>query len=340
MKAASTLMLVYLMSAWPTVWAQPTPTALVKTQPLSIHDMTQTLTAYGTVIGQPGQIFNLNLPAAGRVDALLVSPGQRVKKGQPLLRIGTDPTSRLAFTQAESALSFAKRDLERQQVLLAQQLATNAQVDAANHAVRDAEQALATQRALGTSNAVTLLSAPVSGVVTTLALALGDRFAAGATLAQLTASSAMQVRLGLLPEEAPRVQSGMKVHIGAIFDTGNTVNGSIELVAGQIDPISQRVDALVQINAATLFPGTRVKGTITVGQRQAIAVPRQAVLRDDQGAYVFQVVGAKAHRVAVNTAEESQGLIAVTGPLVANSPVVVLGNYELQDGMPVREATP
>lgn len=340
MKAIPTLALLYLLTGWPIAWAEPAPTAQVKTQPLSTHDMTQTLTAYGTVIGQPTRALSLNLPAAGRVDAVLVNPGQAVKKGQPLLRTGADPAARLAFTQAESALGFAKRDLERQQTLLAQQLATHAQVDAANHAVRDAEQALAAQRALGSSSEVTLLTAPAAGLVTTVAVSPGDRFAAGATLAQFALSNALQVRLGLLPEEAARVQPGMKVHIGAVFDTASAVNGSVDLVASQIDPINQRVDAIVQLNAATLLPGTRVKGTITVAQRKTIAVPRQAVLRDDQGAYLFQVVDAKAHRVAVNTAEESQGMVAVSGPLVANSPVVVLGNYELQDGMPVREATP
>lgn len=69
-------------------------------------------------------------------------------------------------------------------------------------------------------------------------------------------------------------------------------------------------------------------------------MPRSAVLRDSQGAYVFQVRDGKAHRVTVQTGLERDGLIAVQGAFAATEPVVSLGNYELQDGMGVRGSQP
>lgn len=338
MKVVLTVALLCLLSL-PIAWAEPVSTAQVRTQPLSTHDLAQALTGYGVIIGQPTHAVNLNLPTPGRVDAVLLSPGQMVKKGQPLLRVDTDPTVRQAYTQAETALRFANRDLERQQTLLAQQLATNAQVEAAKRAVQDANQTLVTQRALGNGNTTTVLAAPEAGVVTAIGVSAGDRFAAGTTLAQLAASNAMQARLALLPEEAVRVHAGNKVHLHAVFEPARTAEGVVDLVAGQIDPANQRVDVIVPLTDSILLPGTRVIATITVGQRKTTAVPRQAVLHDERGAYVFQVVNARAHRVTVSTAEESQGMVAVSGPLAANSPVVVLGNYELKDGMSVREGT-
>jgi hypothetical protein len=61
------------------------------------------------------------------------------------------------------------------------------------------------------------------------------------------------------------------------------------------------------------------------------------VLTDARGAYVFQVAAGKARRVDVTPGTESAGLVAISGALDPALPVVVLGNYELQDGMPVRE---
>jgi hypothetical protein len=61
------------------------------------------------------------------------------------------------------------------------------------------------------------------------------------------------------------------------------------------------------------------------------------VLTDAGGAYIFQVSGGKARRVNVVQGAESQGMIPISGPLDAKLPIVVLGNYELQDGMSVRE---
>ena len=80
-----------------------------------------------------------------------------------------------------------------------------------------------------------------------------------------------------------------------------------------------------------------VRATITVGQHLAWAVPRAAVLTDTNGAYIFQVAGGTARRVNVTTSGESEGMVAVSGTIDAQLPVVVVGNYELTDGMQVRE---
>ena len=44
--------------------------------------------------------------------------------------------------------------------------------------------------------------------------------------------------------------------------------------------------------------------------------------------------------MAVTTGLEDKGLVAVEGPLKANDTVVVVGNYELKDGMAVQEVQP
>ena len=62
-----------------------------------------------------------------------------------------------------------------------------------------------------------------------------------------------------------------------------------------------------------------------------------AVLTDANGAYIFQVSGGKAHRVTVTSGAESQGMVAISGGIDPHVPVVVLGNYELQEGMQVRQ---
>lgn len=328
-----------LALAIPPAQSDDAPSALVATQPLANHELVETVTGFGAVSGQPGHVFNLSLPAAGRVDAMLVSVGQAVRKDQPLLRVRTDASASQAYAQADNALTFARRDLERQKLLLARQLATNAQVDAAQHTVRDAEQALAAQKALGAGAAIATVRAPVTGVVTSLAVSLGDRPAAGATLGQMVAGNALQVRVGLLPEEARQVRAGMKVHLSAIFDPGQAADGVVDGVSSQVDPVSQRVDVVVRLSGA-LPHGSRVKGVITLARQRALAVPRQAVLRDDEGSYVYQVLNGHAHRVSISTGGESEGLIAIHGALTANAPVVVLGNYELADGVAVREGMP
>jgi hypothetical protein len=89
--------------------------------------------------------------------------------------------------------------------------------------------------------------------------------------------------------------------------------------------------------AASLAAGTRVEAAITLGRHEAWSVPRQAVLSDDAGSYLFQAANGHARRVAVQVLGESAQAYGVDGQLDPKLPVVVLGNYELRDGMRVRE---
>jgi membrane fusion protein (multidrug efflux system) len=99
-------------------------------------------------------------------------------------------------------------------------------------------------------------------------------------------------------------------------------------------------NVVVRIDAPerNFIPGMRVRAEIVAEQRDAFVVQRQAVLNDEQGTYLFQVADAKARRVNVQVAIDNRDLLGVTGAIDVRLPVVVQGNYELSDGMPVRGA--
>ena len=70
---------------------------------------------------------------------------------------------------------------------------------------------------------------------------------------------------------------------------------------------------------------------------QGWLLPRDAVLEDEQGAYLFQVADGKAVRVNVKRIGGNDDTIVVEGPLDPARPVVTVGNYQLADGMTVRQ---
>jgi hypothetical protein len=55
---------------------------------------------------------------------------------------------------------------------------------------------------------------------------------------------------------------------------------------------------------------------------------------------IFQVTGSKAERVPVKTGIETDKYTEIIGPIDTKIPIVTVGNYELQDGMAVREGGP
>jgi len=324
------------------VAAQATVSALVRTEPLHRQELPRQLGVLGDVA--TGKVEAVNFPNAGQVAQLLVGPGQQVRRGAPLVVLRADPAAQLAYTQAGTAVEFARAELARNDELFALQLATATQVDAARRALRDAEANLAAQRKLGGEAGQSTVRAPFDGVVTAIAVAQGDRVQPGATILQLGRAETLRVLLGIEPDERRLVREGMPVTIRTLQDAPGqpAARGTVAQVQDIVDPKSRLLNVVVDVpraSATLLIPGMSVRATIELGKVQAWAVPRNAVLSDRQGAYLFQVAGGKARRVNVRATQHAGALVAVEGrSLDPAQPVVVLGNYELQDGMRVREA--
>jgi len=128
--------------------------------------------------------------------------------------------------------------------------------------------------------------------------------------------------------------------VASVFNEAHKVPGQVQQVFGMINPQTQFVDVLVEIPNGGLIAGTRVTANIQLGQQPAWVVPRAAVLRDAQGAYLFQVQAGKARRINVHTGLEQGAAIAVSGRFNPHQRVVSIGNYELQNGTAVRESGP
>ncbi|MGH8744698.1 MAG: efflux RND transporter periplasmic adaptor subunit [Burkholderiales bacterium] len=318
-------------------YAKDEPSVLVTTGVIKQQELADVLTGYGTVVPDVGSTVNINLPRPGQVSRLLVSPGQIVKSGVPLLEFNTGAAAALGYQQAASALAFAQEELKRVEEMVSQQLATQSQLAAARKSVTDAEAALQAQRNLGAGISTQQVIAPFDGIVFSIPVAQGDRLAAGASVVQFARLTGMRVQLGIEPADSDRVKPGMPVRLTSVLDSNRTFEAKVDQVHGMVNPQTQLVDVVVRLGGTTLIPGMRVRGEITIARTNTWIVPRSAVLRDSQGAYIFQVKDNRAQRVNVRTGTESDNVVGISGNFDPKLRVVVLGNYELKDGMAVRE---
>ena len=314
---------------------------LIKSAPVQRQALPLTMNVFGEVA--PGKVEAIGFPQAGQLTQLGALPGQQLKRGEMIATLSTDPAAQMAYAQALTALAFAQRELRRNQDLLGLQLATQAQADVAARQLQDAQAGLAAQAKLGGGQGSARLLAPFDGVVTAVPVGQGDRLQAGAAVVQLGRSDTLRVQLAIEPAQSGLLRVGMPVAISAVQDSTRKVSAVITQVQSLVDPKTQMVTAIVVLPAgkqAGLLAGMRVQASIELGQRLAWSVPRQAVLSDDKGAYLFQVVKGRARRVEVSKLLETATLFGIDGKLDPLLPVVVLGNYELQDGMAVREGAP
>ncbi|WP_240160825.1 efflux RND transporter periplasmic adaptor subunit [Burkholderia sp. Ax-1719] len=328
--------------------ADSTPTVAVQTAKVVRESVSQRIVAYGVVAAAGANAATVSLPYVARVTRVLVQPGQRVARGAPLFVVQADPAAVIALTQAQSAATLARGELTRTQALYRDNLATQSQLAAAQKALDDAMQAIAAQSASGIAAGAKTITAPAAGVVAQVSAAPGDQVQAGAALAQLVGADAgdaktPNVSLGVEAADAALIHPGDRVVLHALAASQQAMQapGRIAMVGASIDAQSQLVDvgASVPLAGTAFLPGTRVRADIDAQPGDWWSVPRAAVLQDAQGHYLYQVVpGNKAHRVAVTVKVEHGDIYGVDGALDATRPLVVSGNYELEDGMAVRLA--
>ncbi len=302
--------------------------------------LSRPLTAYGIV--QPASNGSMAIASlhAAQVLRLRVVQGQVVAAGEPLLDLGADPAASLAYAQALSDLKLAQGELARARQLLAERLATNSQVEQAAKAARDAEATLQARQREGGTKPVDVVSAPVAGVITTVAVSNGDHVQPGTTLLDIATAGGATGILGIAPEERALVKPGQAVKLVDLDAPGGEIGATIMLVGGMADPKTGLFTVVVKPVDATTSPltsGAHLRGTIAAEGVSGWIAPRDAVLTDGDGPFVFQISGGKATRIAVKILAAAGNQMAVSGPLDPKKNLVITGNYQLTDGAAVRE---
>jgi RND family efflux transporter MFP subunit len=301
------------------------------------------IAAFGQLSAGTRNALTLTLPQAGQITAIETITGQRVKRGATLLELETDPATRSAYLQAQSALKIARDDLVRTEHLRSEKLATNAQLDAARKTLADAQATLGAQAKLGGAQTMTTLRAPADGVVTTLAVQRGARVAAGAALLQLAPASTMEAQLGIDPGALADIRAGMPVTLTPVYAGRDapSLHGTVAMVGDAVDPQSHMVDVIATLDDRVSLPaGTALSGTILASPFTAWAIPRNALQNDEQGDFVFQIERGKAKRIDVTVLAPNGSPVGVQGALDARAPVITLGSHEVSDGDPVRTSAP
>lgn len=303
----------------------------------------QLVLGYGTVLADARSARSVAAATMLEIRSVEVLPGERVKSGQPLLTAAPDPQTYLAARQAASALKLAKADAERLVFGRADGLATTLQVETAQKALADAAAAVEAAQRQQAGAATLVLRAPVDGIVTAVGAGVGDRPAAGAVLVTIAPIAAPRVTLGIEPGEQRLVHVGDRVSVRPVQTNSEASSGKVIMVGAAVDKTSRLVNVTVALDpphADDFLADMAIEGRIEARQIEAFDLPRSALIKDEEGLAVFELVGGKAHRVPVVLAAEDGARVGVSGALDTNRPVVSVGAYELGEGVAVVERKP
>jgi membrane fusion protein (multidrug efflux system) len=314
------------------------PVAQVEIVPIERKSISEKLTAYGSVVAQPGKTHFVAISFESRVQHILVSPGQVVKQGDTLMEVQGSPASLLQLHQAEATAQEAHKDLDQARKRFDMKLATNQELNQAQKAAADAELQLESLKTQGVA-ADNKIRSDITGIVAKVDVEDGQVASAGSPLVEVIATGDIEIKLGVEPEDVTKLRAGQRVGISLVNDPATSeIEGTVRLVTQRVNSPDRLVDVFVSVPQGTkLLLAAYVRGEIIVASRETLVVPRDAVLPDDGSHTLYLVQDHRALKKTVEIGLQTDSQVEVIDPeLRDGDQVVTVGNRELADQMQVK----
>jgi RND family efflux transporter MFP subunit len=312
--------------------------ASVEVAPLKSGRIAETATVFGTIVAEASDVRIQSVPFESLVKHVDVTGAQEVAPQSKTVLVEASPDTLLALQEAKNALDAAARDLAQTQQRVKDRLATNQELSQAQQALDAAKlkhQSLV-DRGVGKQHQ---LVADVSGIVNKIDVQEGQIVPAGGPLVEIAAGSRIEAKLGVNEETVSRLKIDQPVRLRRVDQPADSaIEGKIRLIGRRVDAITRLVEVRVSLPPSAKFLlDSAIVGEIELAFENGLIVPRNAALPDESGQLViFTVKDDHAVKHAVQLGLQQSGEVQIIAKdLQAGDPVVVVGNYQLQDGMKV-----
>jgi RND family efflux transporter MFP subunit len=334
----------------PTV-AQPSTDAAVPVDVVTVQmrGLTDSVTAGGTV--EALEEVTLTTKLTGRVAAVPVKEGDRVRAGQVLVRLEDDEIlvqvrqAEAAVAQAQANLENAIPNLARMESLYDSGAVSKAQLDAARLQLSTAKAQVAqAEAALGFAQLQAhhaVVVSPLTGTVTHRYVdpgSLASLMPGQSNLVTVAQIDTVYVVLDVSETDLGRLRVGQQVAISADAYPQRKFLGSVREIAPSADSRTRnfRIKVAVENPDHALKPGMFARGDITVAQiGDALVIPRDAVVSASGRRTVFVVEAGKARIREVRLGQLSGPVVQILSGLRVGESVVVAGLDQLADGTAV-----
>jgi RND family efflux transporter MFP subunit len=309
----------------------------------------KTYTAVGSV--SPWEVSRISPKVSGRIKSIPVDEGDRVEKGGMLMLIDPFDYERALehaqsqLSQAKASLERARRDLARMEGLYRATAVTEQNyqdaVTARDLALFQYDQA-ATARNIAAKNLEECrLEAPFSGIVTEVSVNEGELTGPQQLAFIMMDMSTVKVEVDLPEEIYSSIHEGNTSTVTVDAMAGLSFEGTITKIYPTIDPASRtfRVTIRLENPELKLRSGMTARAQVVqLVRRDALAVPGEALIRSEDGYFVYTVNDDIVHRNPVSLGIPGNALHEVLDGVSEGDLVVIRGLAGLRPGARVRIA--
>ncbi len=313
---------------------------MVKVQ--SVYQEQVTLTSEYTATVEAFNTNNISSNSGSRIKRILVDVGSTVRAGQAVVILDdiNIATQTASIDQQNIQLANAKRDLDRAKELVRIGGGTQQNVDQLQASYDAQVRAIqSARRTLTTMSENTVLTSPVSGVVTQKNYYNGD-LPGSLPILVIEQQQPLKVIVSVNESDFPKVTKGMPVTVKLDTYGDEEFQGTVYLIHPTIDTSTRTFQVEVTINNSgnKIRSGMFARVIFNFGSQMSVVVPDQAVQKQTGSGvryvYVYNPNGTVTYK-EVELGRRLNNRYEILSGLSNGAQVVVSGQSRLHDGSKV-----
>ncbi|MFQ6094369.1 MAG: efflux RND transporter periplasmic adaptor subunit [bacterium] len=259
--------------------------------------------------------------------------GDYVKMGQVIAELDQGSVN-ARYQQSRSAYENAKKDYQRMQALREAGAISDQTLDQVKTSYEVAKANFEAAASLLD------LTAPISGVLTSLGVDIGDITVPGEPIATIAQIDRVKVVLQVSEIMVGQLKIGQEATISIDADPGHQIHGTVTRIALSADPKTRNFEVQVEADNPQLLlkPGNFATVEIAISsKKQALAIPKDA-LTEREGNTIVYVVDAEG-KAEIRPVEKgiSNGILTeILDGLAEGDRVIVNGFNDLLGGEKVK----
>ena len=318
--------------------AQPRPASIVDVTEVKSVSWQPSIQSVGGIRAINGVRVANELP--GIVTEVLFESGQRVKKGDILIRLNS-VIEQAALKTRRAEAQFASKEFQRNADLISKQAVSQSAFDAAK-ATLDTARARVTEAEAQLSKKV--LTAPFDGLLGLRLVDIGEYLFVGTPIVEINMLNPILVEYTLPEKELANVNISNPVEV-TVAATGPIVfRGAVTAINSSITPETRTV----RLRAQLPNPHKRLKPgmfatirTLAKDVRQVIAIPNTALSFNTYGNFAYVLIENEksqlvTERRTLKTGATRNGMTEVKQGLKPGERIVASGLLRLRAGQPVQ----
>ena len=329
----------------------PTPVVLAAARATPIEDTSEYVASLKSL-----RSTTVQPQIDGQITKILVTAGQRVAQGAPLMQTDARRQQAAVSSQeaelaaAEAAVSYARQQQQRSSELHSAGAISKQALEQAETARRTADANLAALQAQVQQQEVQLryftITAPTAGTVGDVPVRVGSQVTTSTVLTTIDQNDTLEVYVAVPIERAPALKVGLPIQVWSSDGAQRVATTTVRFVSPHVDDQTQSVlvKGIVRNPDGTMRASQYVRARIVWKTADGLVVPVTAVLRINGQFFAFVAEPAKGGALTAKQRAIKVGpIVGDTSPVLEGikpgERVVVSGAQKLMDGAPI-QATP